>query len=695
MKRKTSKILAIIIALVLIITGTFAWVNFYQHVKNEFEGGPDKPPGGTTHDDFDPPVKEVYVENWGEVNIYVRIRLDEYMEIGEGAGKKGSFAGNTWVPNPNNKSKPLINGAIIDDMSTWSPHIPYKGQVEVCNTPADFHDYWEWEMGGSKYYMPAPDDKKTNLAYVDQNTKEYKGDEPGVKKTLDATVITMQEWHNLGKPTDGEYWVIDSDGWAYWAAPLRPGDATGLLLNSVKKIFDAEDSYYYAINVIVQMATKFGDFNYENFYDESDSDHKATVNGKELLDLITEGEQKGKQKIPATGVTISGGNKNIDVGEKYKPGCVVEPANSTDKPVWTSSDPSVATVDRDGNITGVRPGEAVITVTAGDHSDTIIIKVKSPLVPATGVTISGGDKTMTVGEKTTLVCFITPADSTDKPLWSSSDSSVASINPLSGVIEALSPGTITITVTAGNKTDSITVKVTNATIPAKDIKIDGGNKNMTVGDKDILTCKITPADSTDLPTWTSDKPYVVTVHPDTGRIEAVGPGDATIKVTAGNMSDSITVKVKAPKIPTVKGESESYDTQYNNDPAAQHLNFALKRDVRYDDDNVLYTEPNPRLDQDGSIKLSYIIADGKYEKLEVRAVEEKYNGHFYIDNDKEGSPALFYNYIPEKSVWDADYPRTPVIRDVQIILSRPDSSETIIKIILRYTGSLYGPENGA
>ncbi|MDR1558266.1 MAG: hypothetical protein LBS84_00975, partial [Clostridiales bacterium] len=74
--------------------------------------------------------------------------------------------------------------------------------------------------------------------------------------------------------------------WSYWAAPLKPGEATGLLLNKVNKIETAfnnnngflpfDKGYYYGINVQAQMATRDGTVdsngvidNYKRFGDEA------------------------------------------------------------------------------------------------------------------------------------------------------------------------------------------------------------------------------------------------------------------------------------------------------------------------------------------------------------------------------------------------------------------------------------------
>ena len=55
---------------------------------------------------------------------------------------------------------------------------------------------------------------------------------------------------------------------------------------------------------------------------------------------------------------------------------IVLPEDATDKTVtWTSSNPAVATVDDNGRVHAVAPGEATITATAGDKTATCAVKV--------------------------------------------------------------------------------------------------------------------------------------------------------------------------------------------------------------------------------------------------------------------------------------------------------------------------------
>ncbi|MDR1536557.1 MAG: hypothetical protein LBU32_00905, partial [Clostridiales bacterium] len=313
-RRKGTVALTAIALAALIITGTFAWTNFNATVLNQWQGEGAGVPGGTLHDDFCGDNKDVYVENWGSQPIYVRIRLDEYMELGEGAGIKS---------NPSsNKSTPLVGGN-IDDTDTWLPHVPTGNDPTVDDT--ELRQYWKWNMGGSTYYFPAPNGNRDDQDYIDQNGVEDLGpfdqNSQGVyaKKTPEASVVTMLEWKSLGSPV-GNYWVIDSAGWAYWASPVIPGDATGPLLNSVILYNEPAEDYYYGVNVIAQMATRDGSAenaadNYTRFGLEENGGW--TEDGRALIESLV-------NSSAISGITITSGNPSEDDVIYAAPGDAVD-----------------------------------------------------------------------------------------------------------------------------------------------------------------------------------------------------------------------------------------------------------------------------------------------------------------------------------------------------------------------------------
>lgn len=66
---------------------------------------------------------------------------------------------------------------------------------------------------------------------------------------------------------------------------------------------------------------------------------------------------------------------SITIKEESKLKVTVDPADAADRITWSSSDEEVLTVDSDGNIKALWPGEAVVTVKAGDKSASIKITV--------------------------------------------------------------------------------------------------------------------------------------------------------------------------------------------------------------------------------------------------------------------------------------------------------------------------------
>ena len=317
-KKKLLTVVASLSLCALLIAGSFAWTNLSSSAINSWTGpgtpGETTGPGGTLHDDYceGSPMKDVYIENWGDSPLFVRIKLSEYMETGEGAGIKGDPE--------RNKAVSIIEGALIENYSTWRPHAA-SGNDPAKPSNDVFHEYWKWTMGGQKYYFPASEDVRGQPVgpggrdYVDSSSPEQlhhlDTNAAGVhaKQTLEATVVTMEAWISMGSPI-GNYWVLDADGWAYWAAPLLSGEATGLLMNRVELIKNPTEDYYYGVYVDAQMATKEGpdDDNYKVLLAD------ATEQGKALLNKIVD-PPVSKLSI-ATDKAIEGDYIYVEAGDE-------------------------------------------------------------------------------------------------------------------------------------------------------------------------------------------------------------------------------------------------------------------------------------------------------------------------------------------------------------------------------------------
>lgn len=92
-------------------------------------------------------------------------------------------------------------------------------------------------------------------------------------------------------------------------------------------------------------------------------------------------------KVFASSVTVNEGNKTLEVGATADLTATIAPAKADNKAVvWTSKNPSVATVDQaTGKVTAVKAGTAVLVATAADGSkvsDSIVVTVVEKAVVA-------------------------------------------------------------------------------------------------------------------------------------------------------------------------------------------------------------------------------------------------------------------------------------------------------------------------
>lgn len=171
--------------------------------------------------------------------------------------------------------------------------------------------------------------------------------------------------------------------------------------------------------------------------------------------------------IPASGISFTKSKIAVGVGNDVYAGINFAPDYTGNKAItWESSDTSVATVAKDGKITGLKDGDVTITATSanGKTATTALTVGKgTPNVPVTGVKLNKATTSIAVGGNETLTATVEPADATNKKVtWKSSNTSVATVS--GGKVTAVAEGTSTITATTddGAKTATCEVTVTAA-----------------------------------------------------------------------------------------------------------------------------------------------------------------------------------------------------------------------------------------
>jgi uncharacterized protein YjdB len=111
--------------------------------------------------------------------------------------------------------------------------------------------------------------------------------------------------------------------------------------------------------------------------------------------------------------------------------------------VWTSSDPSVASVDENGLVKALSVGTVTISVT--DTASNLSAEVEIDTVQV--IDFGDGGTTIKVGEKLIYTPVIQEDYVDYHYRWSSSDPSVVTVEPNKGELTGIKEGTATITMT--------------------------------------------------------------------------------------------------------------------------------------------------------------------------------------------------------------------------------------------------------
>lgn len=224
--------------------------------------------------------------------------------------------------------------------------------------------------------------------------------------------------------------------------------------------------------------------------------------------------------------------------------------NVTSDVTWKSSNTSYVKVDK-GELTGVGKGTATISATYKGY--TITIKASSDYV-YDSVTLMENDvkapdkATIELGQP--LVYKLngskngTIEDVTSEAAWTTSNSSIATVDE--GVVTLKGTGTVTITAKLKGKSDSISVTVSS---PYKSIAISPEQLlELEIGtDDQVLQATVEPKlggsiDVTKEAKWTSANTKIATV--DKGIVSPVSAGKTTITVSHMGVTSSIEVVVR-------------------------------------------------------------------------------------------------------------------------------------------------------
>ncbi|MEA4915358.1 MAG: Ig-like domain-containing protein [Christensenella sp.] len=270
-----------------------------------------------------------------------------------------------------------------------------------------------------------------------------------------------------------------------------------------------------------------------------------------------------------TSLTLNKSELALNVGDEETLTVTGSPSNATNKTlVWKSSNPEVASVSA-GKVIAASKGSAVIRAEATDGSGkyvSCVVTVNN--IQILNVYLDKSSLDLSEGDTAKVTATVYPSNATTSTLkWTSSNTSVATVDSKGNVIAGATKGyaIITASATDGSGKFAECVVLSKPKVRVTGITINYGTSlDLLANDSTYLKATILPANATvSTVAWSSSNTAVATVDPATGLLKGLTLGEAIITATADGRSVAIKINVT--------------NTEYNYGVAA---NFRRRVNVR-------------------------------------------------------------------------------------------------------------------
>ncbi|MBQ7854449.1 MAG: Ig domain-containing protein [Muribaculaceae bacterium] len=223
--------------------------------------------------------------------------------------------------------------------------------------------------------------------------------------------------------------------------------------------------------------------------------------------------------------------------------------------IWESSNPEVAIVDQEGNVTAVANGKATITATTIDGSElSASCEVKIGIQDVESITLSQKTAEIKPKDMLNLTCVVSPDNATEKTIsWTSDNTSVAVVRTNSdgsATVLAVAPGIANITAATNdgtNLSDTCEVKVLKL---AESITLDKTTASVNTDNIIDITATILPDDADyKNVTWSISNETLATIKTNENgsvSVSAINPGVVTVTATTvdgSNLSASCEITI--------------------------------------------------------------------------------------------------------------------------------------------------------
>lgn len=323
-----------------------------------------------------------------------------------------------------------------------------------------------------------------------------------------------------------------------------------------------------------------------------------TVSGEEgtpaQISVIVEGSN-----IPVSSITVTQDDITMKIGDVETLAPIIEPNNASNPALsYTSSDPTVVTVDASGKITAIGNGNATVTISSVSNPDVTKEIDVTVYTPTTGIVVDDTPIIIKVGETKEVAASVQPNNAADQTLtYTTNNENVISIN--GNTITGVAPGTAILTIeTADGIEKEIEVVIADVSAAYNKTKI-------VEGETAILTVAAVPFDKLTVKSINavSSDPTVATVD-ENGNVTAINNGNAvvTLNITLEDENNTETVITKTVDIHVHNPgepvhENDVYD-ETGDGTYAFELNTYCQEDGDLVDHHVVTLERKPANDPD-------------------------------------------------------------------------------------------------
>ncbi len=217
---------------------------------------------------------------------------------------------------------------------------------------------------------------------------------------------------------------------------------------------------------------------------------------------------------------------------------------------WSSSDPTLATINSAGLVSTLKAGTVTVTATSGSVTGNGSLTV-GPAVLKT-INVSGQTTTVAAGLTNQLTASAIFTDGSSPQLtgitWSTSDTTLATVDT-DGLVTTLKQGTVTITATSSSNSGAF--QLTIAPPALESINLSPQNTSVAAGltDQFVAIGTFSDGSSNTLTnvTWSTSDPTLATVN-STGLVTTLKPGNPNVIATVAPVTESFSLTI-APPIP--------------------------------------------------------------------------------------------------------------------------------------------------